>query len=84
MNKIASTQSHAVLSELFILHTDIQTRTAFTRVRRTLMKIPGVFRCTIDLDDCDRVLRVECNGRTIDDIIREVRELGFHCRELEG
>lgn len=39
-------------------------------------------RWTVDLDDCDRVLRVEGEA-SADEIERILREAGFQCEELE-
>lgn len=44
---------------------------------------PSVSAWNIDLEDCDRVLRVSSQHLTITDIIDYVTRLGFHCEELE-
>lgn len=69
--------------ELFIFRTNIAAKSSFTSVKEELLNIPGVAGCTIDLDDCDRVLRVECRGVNIECLARQVRSLGFECDELE-
>lgn len=70
------------LNELFILHTDIDKKSEFLGVKYDLEKITGVKSCTIDLDDCDKVLRVECENIPIETIVDEVTRHGFFCEEL--
>lgn len=47
-----------------------------------LQQFPGS-RTTIDLEDCDKVLRVEGFGVCAQEIILLVQENGFHCNVLE-
>ncbi len=70
------------LKDLFILRTDIDKRSEFLRVKYDLEKITGVQSCTIDLEDCDKVLRVECENIPIGTIVEEVIRHGFFCEEL--
>ncbi len=71
------------LTDLFILRTNIDKRSEFLSLKRDLQKIPGVYACTIDLDDRDKVLRVECENLGIDKIVTEIKGHGFFCEELE-
>lgn len=70
------------LKDLFILRTDIDKRSEFLRVKYDLEKMEGVQSCTIDLEDCDKVLRVECENIPMSSIVEEVRSLGYFCEEL--
>ena len=78
-NQITGTQ----IKDLFILRTNIDKRSEFLSLKRDLQKIPGVRMCTIDLSDCDKVLRVECENLGIDKIVHQVSSHGFFCEELE-
>ena len=40
-------------------------------------------QATIDLEDCDKVLRVESHLSTRDDIVSVIEHSGFQCTELE-
>jgi hypothetical protein len=73
----------AELVDLFIFRTNIKRKSDFARLKRRLEKKPGIHLCTIDLRDCDRVLRVKCENVTADDIVEEVQMDGFFCEELE-
>lgn len=41
-----------------------------------------VSRATLDLEDCDRVLRVETRGAVASEIERVVRKMNIHIEEL--
>ena len=71
------------VTDLFILRTNINRQPDFSRLKDDLHKIDGVRSCTIDLEDCDRVLRVECENLAIMRIVEEVTNHGFFCEELE-
>jgi hypothetical protein len=40
-------------------------------------------RIDFDLEDCDKILRVEGNSYTANEIIQKIGLLGFRCEELE-
>ncbi len=70
------------VNDLLIFRTNIDKRSEFLSIKYDLQKIAGVRLCTIDLDDCDRVLRVECENVPLDRIVEEVARHGFVCEEL--
>jgi len=69
--------------ELFIFRTNIKEMLEFVRLKRDLEEIRGIHGCTIDLEDCDKVLRVECENVSIEEIVEKVSGHGFLCQELE-
>ena len=84
MDYVGGAQNHErEMTHLFILRTNIDSRSAFRSVKRELQKLPGVHLCTIDLDDRDKVLRVACENISIERIVEEVRKQDFFCEELE-
>lgn len=70
------------LRDLFIFRTNINNKHDYVRVKDSLLKCPGIRECTIDLEDCDKVLRVECEDIPIRAIVEEVVAQGFFCEEL--
>lgn len=70
------------LIDLFIFRTDIDKRSEFLTVKYDLEKIKGVQSCTIDLEDCDKVLRVEGENILKSTIVEEIARHGFFCEEL--
>lgn len=51
-------------------------------VGQTLGTFGNTIRWTIDLDDCDRVLRVETTTVSAEVIIESLGRAGFSCEEL--
>ncbi len=76
-------EPHKNVMDLFIFCTNIRRRSDFNHLCLELKRMPGVSDCTIDLDDCDKVLRVECSNISMEKIIRIVRRSGFQCEEME-
>lgn len=70
------------LTDLFIFRTNINDKVQYVKVQNSLLKRPGIHGCTIDLEDCDKVLRVECKDIPMSAIVEEVGRQGFFCEEL--
>ncbi len=68
--------------ELFIFRTNISRKADYLKVKSSLLGRQGVRGCTIDLEDCDKVLRVECENIPVASIVQEVARQGFLCEEL--
>lgn len=68
--------------ELFIFRTNISRKADYLRVKSSLLSRQGVHGCTIDLEDCDKVLRVECENIPVQFVVEEVVKHGFFCEEL--
>ncbi len=47
-----------------------------------LEALPGIRRCTLDLDDCEKVLRVESEDLCTDLVVTTVSDLGFFIEEM--
>jgi len=67
-----------------VFKTNVQAR---RHARRLLTRIHATFqeyRASFDLEDCDRILRVECRGGLISPacLIQLLREAGFHAEVL--
>ena len=43
---------------------------------------PLVISWDIDLDDCDKILRIESNGLKVDEIINALRQIGIWSEDL--
>ncbi len=78
-NRVIETQTR----DLFIFRTNIDKESEFLNLKQDMKGILGVHACTIDMEDCDKVLRVECENVTIRKVVEEVRRHGFFCEELE-
>lgn len=66
-----------------IFSTDIENRTQVNDVRSAICSLDPHSIVTVDLEDCDKVLRVEGNITNCEHIISLLSKLGFRCDELE-
>lgn len=67
---------------IYIFKTDVRTKPAAVRVCQQLMANGLAVRATVDLTDCDKVLRVVTSYVPIKTIESTVREMGFRVEEL--
>lgn len=65
-----------------IFRTDVATSADLSRVAPFLNGIMKDLRWTIDLSDCDKILRVKSGIDKNDEIISVVKSLGFDCENL--
>ena len=68
--------------DLYIFRTNIRRKSDFSKIRDSLLTSFGIRDCTIDLEDRDKVLRVECENVPIMAIVEDVVRHGFSCEEL--
>lgn len=66
-----------------IFRTSIDNYEASQRVVIILQSYFPRYKINVDLDDCDRILRVEADKIQSLEIIQLVRQLGFFCELLE-
>ncbi|MEO9872187.1 hypothetical protein [Ekhidna sp.] len=69
--------------KLFILKTDIKSKRQLNRLKPIFQQNEHIFRWSIDLDDIDKVLKVETNEDSKqNEMIQLVRDQGIYCEEL--
>ena len=68
---------------IHILKTNIKSKPAINTLKLLFNTHPDIIRWSIDLEDIDKVLRVETNNMlSQEDIINQVTARGFYCEEL--
>lgn len=68
---------------VIVLRTNAQTRSEVDRIVQAVkQRWPECGKVTVDLNDCDRVLRVELNNRFTEEVRLRVCQLGLTCEEL--
>ena len=70
-----------ILSEILVFKTNI-SQADVERVTPVLASDYRVKKWNIDLEDIDRVLRIECTEQCAGDVIQLIHKAGFHCEEL--
>lgn len=69
-------------SQVLVFKSDIETRMEAMALCTALRSVPGIQRCSIDLEDCDHVLRVQGNCLDCPSLVRIVRDWGVRIEEL--
>ena len=69
--------------KLFILKTDIRTKRQLNKIKPALQQSNNITRWSIDLDDVDKVLKVETKVDSQEaEMIELLRSKGINCEEL--
>lgn len=74
---------------VLVFRTNIQNEFQRSYVQIIINSIYGVHDCTVDLEDVDKVLRVEIDCEMVDDnvdehfIVEKINSLGFMCKSME-
>ena len=71
--------------ELFIFKTNIQTNQQVYRLKPILESHSHISRWTVDMDDIDKVLKVEADTNCCqEELIKLIKSQGIYCEELAG
>ena len=69
-------------NEIFVFRTNIKNKKQALALKLLFKDREPVLAFNVDLNDHDKVLRVEASGLKSQDIISEIEKLGFICEEL--
>ena len=71
--------------QVLVFGSNIDTQLKETVVKMLLQDLPGVTDISIDRENWERILRLECNPEVPSDlVVAKVRSIGFKCYELES
>jgi hypothetical protein len=68
--------------EILVFKTNIQVREDIQKVGNILRKEKDILAWNVDMEDCDKVLRVEAAADITRKIEFLVTDAGYHCCEL--
>lgn len=69
--------------DLLIFKTNIKTKKKVKSLSAIFNSIPAISDWSIDLEDIDKVLRIESTGQLGEhEVIKRVNTCGFHCEIL--
>ena len=68
--------------QVLVLKTNIRYKKHLKEVAPLLDSQQNIFRWNVDLQDRDKVLRIESAALPINDVIQLIQNAGFHCEEL--
>lgn len=69
--------------DVLIFRTNATNFEDYRAIKNSLFSLPSIYDCTIDLGDCDKVLRVVTENMPPEYIKLELEKLGYLCEELE-
>ena len=69
--------------EILVFKTNVTNRKSVSRVASLLTSFPTISEWNFDLEDCDKILRIEANGVNPLLIEQLLHNAGFNCRELD-
>ena len=69
--------------DVLVFRTDLDSRKMVTVAQTALTKLAGIRRATVDMEDCDNVLRIESIGVDPDFISQYLSQLNIYCEELD-
>lgn len=65
-----------------VFKTDISTANDAGKLQNKIMEIYPDYRINFDLDDCDKILRIETNDRIMESEIKQLGQLFGHTIEV--
>lgn len=65
-----------------VYKTNVNTKTKLRKVKPVLNRILLNSKWNFDLEDCDKILRVESQKSYSGFLITELHKIGIHCEEL--
>jgi len=65
-----------------VFKTNVETQEAATSICGSLCRRPGIVSVTFDLDDCDKILRVEGSEFDGNLIKNFIEKMGYECQVL--
>lgn len=69
--------------EILVFKTNVTSRKKVGKIAPLLTSVPTIRQWNVDLDDCDKVLRIEASGLTPGWVEQLLLKAGFSCRELD-
>lgn len=66
-----------------VFKTDITDPAKADELKLRLLKRFADYKINFDLEDCDRIMRIESNEIKKEQVIAELREQGFWCEVLD-
>ncbi len=68
--------------QILIFRTSVSRKGDIRQIGRRFKEYPQISRWNVDFEDWEKVLRIECNGISADNIITLLRELNIYAQEL--
>ena len=70
--------------QILVFKTNVRSRKRVNALKPHLEDIQGIIKWNVDLQDIDKILRVECASTPADIIAARLQQAGYYCEELQG
>jgi hypothetical protein len=67
---------------ILVFKTSVKTQKDVLRLRKFLNLLPGQSKWNFDLEDCDKILRIDTETALHEEVINILKNNGYHCIEL--
>ena len=68
--------------DILVFKTDVRNRKRVNALAPHLENMKGIIKWNVDLQDVDKVLRIECHSISANVIEKSLRQAGYFCEEL--
>jgi hypothetical protein len=69
--------------EILVFKTNVSSKKKVSKVSTLLTSVPAIKGWNFDLEDCDKVLRIESNGLNTGYVESLLQTAGFNCQVLD-
>lgn len=69
--------------EILVFKTDVRNRKHVSALAGHLQQIDGIVKWNVDLQDVDKILRIECMRIPAGVIEQRLQSAGYYCQELQ-
>jgi len=69
--------------EILVFKTNVSSKKKVSKVKPLLTSVTAIKRWNFDLDDCDKVLRIETTGLNTNYVESLLHTAGFNCQVLD-
>lgn len=67
---------------VLVFKTDVSSPSIGKKLISELMTVLPIIKATIDMEDIDRVLRLESHQLQVETVVHTVEQLGINCKEM--
>ena len=69
--------------DILVFKTNVSSKKKVSKVKPLLTSVAAIKRWNFDLDDCDKVLRIETTGLNTNYVELLLNTAGFNCKVLD-
>lgn len=70
--------------QILVFITNLTHPDSVNDVRPLVQSLPGIQKWSVDMQDCDHVLRIEATALSPGMVESTLQSAGYYCREMEG